>query len=151
VHPDVRGLETPVRLQRRLNGRKVYDDKRLDRFDTRRRRRSHEDRAQILRIVIRVIDAVFGLVRFDVMCREVAVNDIRVPAVMIPAWMEVLRRQERQARQAEPSQAGHHAPRQAVCHHNKIIEVDGRSRQTAAYVVSGFSRTRARSVPLEPD
>jgi predicted metal-dependent peptidase len=109
----------------------VYDDKRLDRIDARRRRRSDEDRAQILRIVIRVIDAGSGPVPEEVMRREVAVDDVRVPAVMIPAWMEVLRRQERQAHQAEHGEAGDCAPRQAVGHHNKIMTPSS-SRSRAA-------------------
>jgi hypothetical protein len=97
-----------------MRGRKVYDDERLDRIESRRRLRADEDGAQVMRILIRVIDIAFGpVVIEEVVRREMAVNDIRMPAVVVAARMDVLRR-ERQAHDTHQCQAADHSTGQAV-------------------------------------
>ena len=121
MHADVPGRTDPAGRLRRLNGRKVYDDERLDRVDSRCRLRTDEDGVQIPRIIIGVIDAGFGPALFEeVMRREVAVNDIRMPAIVIATRMEVLRRQEPRAKHAQHGQSDDDASCQAVCHYERL-------------------------------
>jgi hypothetical protein len=114
VHPDVGGRKRPAACLWLLDGRTIDDDERLDRIDSRCRPRTDEDGAQVMRIFIRVIDIAFGpVVIEEAMRREMAVNDIRMPAVVIAARMDMLRR-ERQAHDTHQCQAADHSTGQAV-------------------------------------
>ena len=100
--------------------------------------------AQVGEIVVRVLDV--GLRRDRVMRREVPVDHLGAPVVVIGGQVHVFGRQNRQADDAERPQASRH-PAQKEARHG--VQYNGRGPEESVNFSSGSGNARNR-VPQSP-